>query len=220
MRQNLDHVIPEMVDALGKFAGELFVGGGEREFGAGMNQIGDSFRLRQINASVEKCAPRKLTRLGQARAVLQNRVQNHFRGQESAVAGNFHHVLARERPRRAHHRQQNFIDVLTMANDLAIMNCVGWRDGWFERRLADGNKTLVSHGERLRAGKANDGQSAFTEWRCDGSDGVVKHGEKLQVESYKLQVVRAVRKALLVFSLQPSVCKPRRHAKACNPTCD
>ena len=65
------HIIAEPVDALRKFAGKLFVGGGQREFGARMDQVRDGLGLREVNAAVEKRAAREFARLGQARAVSQ-----------------------------------------------------------------------------------------------------------------------------------------------------
>ena len=47
-----------------------------RQFGAGMDQVGNSFGLGQINAAVEKGAAREFARSGKARAVFQNGVQH------------------------------------------------------------------------------------------------------------------------------------------------
>src|SRR5208282_6271919 len=67
--QSFHQIVPQKIDALGKFAGQLFVGGGEGQFGAGMDQIGHGFGLGQINAAIEKGAPGKFARSGQTRAV-------------------------------------------------------------------------------------------------------------------------------------------------------
>ena len=59
--------------------------------------------------------------------------------------------------------------------------CVGAAEG-FSELFPDRQKTFVGDGKRLRAGKADDGQSAFAERRGDGGNGVVEHGEELQVD--------------------------------------
>jgi len=52
VRERVHQIIAEPVDALRKFPGKLFVGGGQRQFGARMNQIGDGFGLREVKAAV------------------------------------------------------------------------------------------------------------------------------------------------------------------------
>ena len=64
--------------------------------------------------------------------------------------------------------------------------CDGAADG-FSECFPSGQKTFIGDGERLRAGKADDGQSALAEWRGNGGDGVVEHGATLQVEGLRLQ---------------------------------
>ena len=76
VRERVHQIVAELVDALRQFAGELFVGGGEREFRARMNQIGDGLGLREVNAAVEKGALGEFARLGQPRAVFQQRVEH------------------------------------------------------------------------------------------------------------------------------------------------
>ena len=74
--QRLDHVIAQLVDALGELAGELFVGGAQGQLGARMDQVGHGLGLREVDAPVEEGAPGELARLGQARAVGQHRIQD------------------------------------------------------------------------------------------------------------------------------------------------
>jgi len=69
--EDLEHVVAQFVDALGKLSCELLVGGAQGQFGARMDQVGYSFGLREINAPIEKSAPGKLARFGCARAVVQ-----------------------------------------------------------------------------------------------------------------------------------------------------
>ena len=76
VRQRLHQVVAQLVDALRQFAGELFVGGAQREFGARMNQVGDGLGLREVNAPVEKGAPGEFAGFGQARAVGQHGVEH------------------------------------------------------------------------------------------------------------------------------------------------
>ena len=93
------------------------------------------------------------------------------------MTGNLHRVLARERARGEQDGKQHFINHFSSADNFAELNRVRRRGGRFERIFAGGQKTFVGDGERLRAGNADDGQSAFTERRCNGGDGVIKHNQ-------------------------------------------
>ncbi len=182
VREREHQVVAELVDALGKFPGELFVGGREREFGARVNQIGNSLGLRQINATIQKCTLGEFARLGEPRAVGEQRVEHKLGGQQSAMAGNLDGVLARERARRAQDGEQHFVNHFFTSDNFAELNGVRRRGGWFQRTFADRLKTFAGDGERLRAGKPDDGQPAFAERRGDGGNGVVEHTRRLQVE--------------------------------------
>ena len=52
VREGLHQTIAQFIDALAELAGELFIGGGEGEIGAGVNHIAHGLRLREINAAV------------------------------------------------------------------------------------------------------------------------------------------------------------------------
>ena len=138
VRQREHQVVAQLVDAPRKFAGELFVGGGEREFRARMDQVRDGLGLREVNAAVEKGALGEFARLGQPRAGGEQRVEHQLGGQQSAVAGNFHRVLARECARGAQDGQENLVHHLPRADDFAELNRVrrrgGRLDGAFPRR--------------------------------------------------------------------------------------
>ena len=56
VRQRRDQFIAQAIDALCQLAGKLCVGGGQRQFRPRMNQIGHGFRLREVNAAIEKGA--------------------------------------------------------------------------------------------------------------------------------------------------------------------
>ena len=150
VRESFQQVVAELIDALGKFAGELFVGGGKAEFRAGMNQIRHRFGLGEVDAAIKKCAPGKFAGLGQSRATGERGIEDHFRRQNSAMTGDFHNILARERARRAHHRDQNFIDGFSVADDVAELDGVrrGGRGsgGSFARRAKKcvGNRQALS----------------------------------------------------------------------------
>ena len=132
VREREHEVVAKLIDALRKFAGKLFVGGGEREFGARVDQIRDGLGLREVNATVEKRAARELARFGQTRAVGEQRVEHEFCRQQSAVAGNFDRVFARECARRAQDGEQHFINDFFVANDFAELNCVRRRGARFQ----------------------------------------------------------------------------------------
>ena len=122
--QGLDHFIAQLVDALGEFAGELLVGGAQGQFRARMDQVGHRFGLGQVDAAVQKGAPGEFARFGQARAAFEHGVQHQFCRQDAAMAGDFHHVLARERARRAHDGDQHLVHCDTMADNSAVVNRV------------------------------------------------------------------------------------------------
>ena len=178
--QGFEHFVAQLVDALGELAGELFVGGAQGQLGARVDQIGHGFGLGQVNAPVEEGAAGEFAGLGQARAVGQHGVQHQLRRQDPAVAGDFDHILARERARRAHDGQQGFIHVLSVAHDVAEVNRVRGRGGRLGRGLAGGREAAVGDRQRLRAGNADHGQPAFAERGGDRSYGVVLHGEEVK----------------------------------------
>ena len=91
--QRLDHWSPKLIDAAGKLAGKLFVGGLERQLGPGMDEVSHRLGLGKVYPAVQKGAPREFPRLGQARATGQDRVQDHLGREDAAVAGDFDHVL-------------------------------------------------------------------------------------------------------------------------------
>ena len=64
------------IAANSEFAGELLVGGGECEFRARTDQVRHGLGLREVNASVQKGAPREFAGFGQARAIFEQRVQD------------------------------------------------------------------------------------------------------------------------------------------------
>ena len=69
VREGFHQIVAQFVDALRKFSCELFVRGGEREFGSRMDQIGDGFGLREINPAIQKSAAREFAGFGQPRAI-------------------------------------------------------------------------------------------------------------------------------------------------------
>ena len=95
------------------------------------------------------------------------------------MAGDFDDVLAREGARRAHDREQDFVHVLPVAHDMAVVNGVR-RGARVCGRLAGRRETAVRDRQRLRAGNADDGQPAFAERRGNGGYGVVQHREEVR----------------------------------------
>src|ERR1039457_221525 len=152
-----------------------------------MNDVRHGLGLREVYAPVQKSAARKLARLRQPRAAGEHGIQNHFRRQDAAVAGDFNNVLARERARGAHDGGQNFINDFAVANNMAKVDRMRRRGGWLQGTFSNGRETLVRNREGLRDGNADDGQPAFAKWRGNRSDGVVEHWKKLLVEGGRLQ---------------------------------
>ena len=136
----------KLVDALGEFAGELFVGGGEGEFGAGMNEIGDGFGLGEIDAAIEKGAAGEFAGLRQSRPGGQQRhpapvwpagCRRDRRG-ISTVSSRVNVRGARE------HGQQHLIHHVTIAHNLAELNGMPrGRGGGFWRAFAGRLKAFV-----------------------------------------------------------------------------
>ena len=90
------------------------------------------------------------------------------------MTGDFDHILARKTAGRAHHGQQNFVQDAALPDYFAEMNGVRGRGGRGRRSFAGGPETGVGNGERLRAGKADNGNSALAHGGGDGGDGVVE----------------------------------------------
>ncbi len=174
VRQRLHQVIAKLVDALRESAGELLIRRGQRQFRARMNHVRHRLGLRQVEAPIEERAPGELARLRQPRAVFQQRIQDELGREQSAVAGDLDHVLAREGSRRAHDGDQHLVDDLALTHDLPIVNRMRRRGGRLERGRALGSETFFSDGKRLRAGKPDDRQAAFSQRRGDGGNGVVE----------------------------------------------
>ena len=90
-----------------------------------MNHIAHGLSLRQIDAAIQKCASRKLPRQGTTRPGGQHGLQHGLAGHHTAVAGDLHSVLPRERARHTHHGQQHFVNnTILRIDDVAIMQSV------------------------------------------------------------------------------------------------
>ena len=76
VRERFEHLIAQLVDALGEFAGELLVGGAQGQLGARMNQVGHGLGLREVEATVEEGALGEFARLGQPRAAGQHGIEH------------------------------------------------------------------------------------------------------------------------------------------------
>src|SRR5262245_55657031 len=111
-----------------------------------MNEVCDCFRLRQINAAIEKGALGKFAWLGQTRSTFEHRVKDEFCRQQTAMARNLDHVLACEGPWSAQDGQQHFINDTFLADDLAVMNGVSQRRAGLQGRLAHRSERSVRDG--------------------------------------------------------------------------
>ena len=80
VRERVHQVVTQQIDALRKLAGKLLVGGAQREFGTGVDEIGDGLGLREVDAAVEKGALGKFARFGQSRAGGERGVEHQFGG--------------------------------------------------------------------------------------------------------------------------------------------
>ena len=176
VRHRLHEIIAEAIDAVGKFAGQLFAGGGGGQFRARMDQVGDGFGLGEIDAAVEKCATREFAGSGEAGAIFEDGVQDEFGGEHAAVAGDLDDVFAGECARGAQDTEEDFIDDAAGADDFAEMNCVRRGERRARARFPDGMEARVRDGEGLLAGEAHHGDASFAQWRGDGRDGVGVQG--------------------------------------------
>jgi methylmalonyl-CoA mutase len=84
----------------------------------------EAFALREIESAIEKSTLGKLTRKRQSRPRFQNRIQHQLRGQNPAVTGDLHHILTRERARRAHDGHEHLIDHPFTLNHVTVLNRV------------------------------------------------------------------------------------------------
>ena len=163
VREGLHQLIAQGLNALAELAGELFVGGCQSEIGAGMNHVTHGLGLCEINAAIDKRAPRKFPRQGTARAGGQHGLQHRLTGHHAAMAGNLHGIFSRKCPWRTHHSKQHFIHrTVVRINNVPVVDGVRSGFGGFGRVHSSGPKTPVGHHHSVIARKADDRQRAFT----------------------------------------------------------
>ncbi len=183
MREGHHQVISKRINAPGEGAGELFVGSRKGEIRAGMNQVRDRLRLRQVQPAIEEGAAGEFARLGASRAGSEKRIEDLARHEDTAVTGDFHHILPRKRARRAHDRQEHLIDPATLPDNVAVMNAVtgGLRrtQAAWTRRLKRAFRDL----EGLASRDPQDRNAALAKRRGDGDNCVRFGGGWVQINS-------------------------------------
>jgi hypothetical protein len=173
--QDFHQVVAQLVDAPGELAGQLFAGGGERQFGAGVDEVGHGFGLGEVQTAIEEGAPCELAGSGEASAIFEEGFQDKAGREQAAMTTDFHSVLAGEGARGAKDREQYLIHVLAVADYFPEMNGVGGGGGRRKGGFAGGPETGFGDGKGAGAGKADYGETAFAQRRGDGGDCVVKH---------------------------------------------
>ena len=108
-----------------RLAGELGIRRRCREFGAGVDEVGNRLRLGQVEATIEECAAGELAGFGVACARAEDGMEHLAGDQASAMAPDFHRVLPRETPRPAEHREQDFVHDGVPMPDVAVVDGVG-----------------------------------------------------------------------------------------------
>ena len=124
VREHVHQVVTQLVDALREFAGELLVGGAQREIGPRVDEIGDRLGLREINASVQKGALGELARQGQSRPPVEHGVEHGLGGADAAVAADLDDILSGKRRRGFHHRNHHLVEPPFILDDVPVMQCV------------------------------------------------------------------------------------------------
>ena len=119
MREGPHELVAGLIDPRGKFSAELRLGRVHGQFRPSGDEVGNRFGLGQIDASMQKRAPCELTREGQAGAVFQKGVEDELGRKNAAMAADFDHRFPSESSRGAQHGQQDLIDDLPGALDLA-----------------------------------------------------------------------------------------------------
>jgi hypothetical protein len=70
VREREHQFVTQLIDALGQFAGELFVRSTEGKFRPRVDQVRDGFSLREINATIEKRTLREFSWLRETSSFL------------------------------------------------------------------------------------------------------------------------------------------------------
>ncbi len=180
MSQRLHHFVAKLVDALGKFASELFVGRAQCEFSPRMNQIRDGFRLGEVNSAIQEGAPREFARFGEPRAAFKTVSRTIFAGRIPPWQV-ISTTSSRVNVRGARITETSASSMVTPSRiTFAVMNCVCRGGGWLCGRLADRQKTSVCHSQRLRSGDANHRQTTFSNRRGNRCNGIVEEHLRLQ----------------------------------------
>jgi len=95
--EDLQRAVGPPRDVPAELAGEHAPRGGERAFGAGVDQVRDGLGLRQVEAAGEVRAARELAGLGQAAAAREAVLGDPAHEQRVAVAGDLERVVPGER---------------------------------------------------------------------------------------------------------------------------
>src|SRR3954454_16105595 len=109
-----------------------------------MDQISHGFRLCQVNAPVQESATSEFPWLGEPRSAFQHRVQHRLAWKNPPMTGDLHNVFTCKSSWRTHDRNQHFIYVLTLADNVAEMKGVSRRRRRLQRCFSHRKEAFVS----------------------------------------------------------------------------
>ena len=128
--------------------------------GLGTDQIHDCFRLRQIDATVQKGPFREFARFRKPGPVIQTAGQNVARREKATMAVNLHDIFCCETARGAHDGKHYLVKEIPVVAYRAVMNGVRLE---LRRLAAWRNKDCVRYFKGLRPRNPNDGDAAFSD---------------------------------------------------------
>jgi hypothetical protein len=121
VRQRRHERVAQLPDPSAEFAGQLFLRRPQRQIGPRMYNVRHRLSLGQIQPPVQKSPLREFPRLGKPRALREHGLQHGPHHHRTAVTRNFNDILAGERARRAHHRDEDFVNDASFPHHVPVV---------------------------------------------------------------------------------------------------
>src|SRR5690606_14251855 len=109
-RRKMDQRFPQVVDLLRKSSAHLVEGCQPRVVGFRVDEVGDGFRLREVETTVEKSPLCKFSWLRQTRAFAHKKLDDPAGDERGTVTGNLHGVFAGEGAGTAKDRHHRLVE--------------------------------------------------------------------------------------------------------------
>ena len=139
-----------------------------------LDQVAHRLGLRQVQPAGQKCALRKLARLGQPRAQLQRAAQQQLQHHRRAVRRNLHQIFGGIGVGRGKKRDQRLVDAARIARFSTAsdrIQHIGQPRAPVLQRLPQPHQ-LRGDRRSLRPAQAHNSDAAAARRRGDGGDGV------------------------------------------------